>query len=93
MTRSVRGLPGAPVAGWTTAGSHCDGVADGNPLPIEFNGVGEAGGVMDNIDGHLKFNLDTKQLPQTTECYLLQVTVTDCSTGESRSEIVPLQAK
>jgi hypothetical protein len=46
-----------------------------------------------NFGGHLMFNLDTKKLPQTTECYLLQVTVTDTGTGESHSESVPLQAK
>jgi titin len=73
--------------------TNCDGVADGNALPIDYNGVGEAGGVMDKIDGHLKYNLDTKKLPQTAQCFILQVTVTDTSTGESRSEIVPLQAK
>ncbi|MBI3853154.1 MAG: HYR domain-containing protein [Verrucomicrobia bacterium] len=73
--------------------SNCDGVADGNALAIDYNGVGEAGGIMDKIDGHLKFNLDTKKLPQTTKCYLLQVTVTDTSTGESRSEMIPVQAK
>ena len=73
--------------------TNCEGVVDGNTLPIDYNGVGEAGGVMDKIDGHLKYNLDTKKLPQTTECYILQVTVTDSSTGESRSEIVPLQAR
>lgn len=70
-----------------------NGVVDADELPIDYNGVGEAGGVMDKIDGHLKFNLDTKKLPNTTKCYLLQVTITDSSTGERRSEIVPLQAK
>ena len=39
------------------------------------------------------YNLDTSLLPQTTTCYLLQVTVTDLSTGESLSEGVPLQSK
>jgi hypothetical protein len=71
----------------------CDGVVDAVELPIDYNGVGEAGGVMDKIDGHLKYNLDTKKLPQTVKCYILQVTVTDSSTGESRTESVPLQAK
>jgi len=71
----------------------CDGVVDAGELPIDYNGVGEAGGVMDKIDGHLKYNLDTKKLPQTVKCYILQVTITDSSTGESRTESVPLQAK
>jgi len=71
-----------------------DGVADGNALPIDYNGVGEPGGLMDKIDGHLKYNVDTKKLPvQTSKCYILQVTITDSSTGESRVETVPLQAK
>ena len=70
-----------------------DGVADSGELAIDFNGVGEAGGVMDRIDGHLRYNLDTKKLPPTFKCYILQVTVTDDSTGESRAEIIPLQSR
>jgi uncharacterized repeat protein (TIGR03803 family) len=70
-----------------------NGVADAGPLLIDYNGIGEPGGIMDKIGDHLKYNLDTKKLPQTTKCYLLQVTVTDTSTGESYSEIVPLQPK
>ena len=71
----------------------CDGAIDAGELPISYNGVGETGGVMDKIGGHLKYNLDTKKLPQTVKCYILQVTVTDSSTGESSVETVPLQAK
>ena len=50
---------------------------------------------MDKIDGHLHYNLDTKQLPEISDsnCYLLEVTVTDTSTGESYFEIIPIQAK
>lgn len=72
-----------------------DGVLDAGELAIDisYNGVGGSGGVMDRIDGHLKYNLDTKKLPPTQKCYILQVTVTDTSTGESRVETVPLQAK
>lgn len=72
-----------------------DGVIDANEgaLVIDYNGVGEAGGVMDKIDGHLRYNLDTKKLPPTFKCYILQVSVTDSSTGESGVETVPLQAK
>ena len=55
--------------------------------------MGEAGGVMDKIGSYLQYNLDTKKLPQTAKCYILQVTVTDSSTGDSRVETVPLQAK
>ena len=73
--------------------SNCDGAADGNGVPIEFNGVGGGGGVMDKIGGHLKYNLDTKSLPTTTQCYILRVTVTDTSTGEEKFEEVLLQAK
>jgi len=87
--------PNANVSGRVTVfgDTDCDGVVDAGELPIDYNGVGEAGGVMDKIDGHLKYNLDTKKLPQTVKCYILQVTVTDSSTGESRTESVPLQAK
>jgi hypothetical protein len=73
--------------------SNCDGAADANADPIEFNGVGGGGGVMDKIGGHLKYNLDTESLPTTTQCYILRVTVTDTSTGEEKSEEVLLQAK
>lgn len=73
--------------------SNCDGAIDGNDAPIEFNGVGGGGGVMDKIGGHLKYNLDTKSLPATTQCYILRVTVTDTSTGEEKFEEVLLQAK
>jgi hypothetical protein len=73
--------------------SNCDGTADANAEPIEFNGVGGDGGVMDKIDGHLKYNLDTQSLPTTTQCYILRVTVTGTSTGEEEFEEVLLQAK
>jgi hypothetical protein len=73
--------------------SNCDGAADANAEPIEFNGVGGGGGVMDKIGGHLKYNLDTQSLPTTTQCYILRVTVTDTSTGEEKFEEVLLQAK
>lgn len=73
-----------------------DGQIDANELPIDidFNGVGGAGGSMDKVNGHLKYNLDTSQLPEIpgTKCYLLEVTVED-TTGETYSEIVRLQAK
>ncbi len=59
-------------------------------MNIAFNGVG---GVMDKIGGFLKYNLNTKVLPVTLKCYILQVTITDTNTGESRVETVPLQAK
>ena len=70
-----------------------DGAIDENAAPIDFNGVGGGGGLMDKIDGHLKYNLDTKTLPTTTQCYILRVTVTDTSTGEEKFEEVLLQAK
>jgi hypothetical protein len=73
--------------------SNCDGATDNNEAPIDFNGVGGGGGVMDKIAGHLKYNLDTKSLPTTTQCYILRVTVTDTSTGEEKFEEVLLQAK
>lgn len=75
--------------------TNMDGVADGNAIPIDYNGVGGAGGAMDLIDGHLRYNLDTKTLKAiaNTKCYLLEVTITDSSTGEVASEIIPLQAK
>ena len=87
--------PNANVIGKVTVfgDSNCSGAVDGNDAPIDFNGVGGAGGVMDKIGGHLKYNLDTKSLPKTTQCYILRVTVTDTSTGEEEFEEVLLQAK
>jgi hypothetical protein len=73
--------------------SNCDGAIDDNATPIDFNGVGGGGGVMDKIGGHLKYNLDTKSLPTTTQCYILRVTVTDTSSGEEKFEEALLQAK
>ena len=73
--------------------SNCDGAADANAAPIEFNGVGGGGGVMDKIGGHLKYNLDTKALPATTQCFILRVTVSDTKTGEAVFEEVLLEAK
>ena len=73
--------------------SNCDGALDDSAAPIDFNGVGGGGGVMDKIGGHLKYNLDTKSLPTTTQCYILRVTVTDTSTGKEKFEEVLLQAK
>ena len=63
------------------------------PVTIGYNGVGGAGGVMDKIGPHLKYNLDTKKLPSSFTCFILQVTITNTATGESRMETVPLQAK
>lgn len=71
---------------------NCDGAGDVD-LPVDFNGVGGAGGAMDKVNGHLKYNLDTSSLPQTTRCYVLRVTVTDTSTGETTSETVLLQRR
>ena len=59
-------------------------------MNIAFNGVG---GVMDKIGGFLKYNLNTKVLPVPLKCCILQVTITDTNTGESRVETVPLQVK
>ncbi len=75
--------------------TNMDGVADGNAIPIDYNGVGGAGGAMDKVGEHLKYNLDTNTLKTIadTKCYLLEVTVTDTSTGESVSEMIPVQAK
>jgi probable HAF family extracellular repeat protein len=71
----------------------CDSVSAGNTLPIEYNGVGGVGGAMQKVSGHLVYNLDSKLLPSSSQCFLLKVTVTDTGTGESHSEMVPLQSK
>jgi hypothetical protein len=73
--------------------SSCSVATDGNGAPIDFNGVGGNGGVMDKVGGHLKYNLDTKSLPTTTQCFILRVTVTDTSSGEEKIEEVLLEAK
>src|SRR5262249_11317686 len=53
--------------------SSCAGANDASTTPIDFNGVGDSGGAMERIDSHLKYNLDTKSLPTTTQCYILRV--------------------
>lgn len=75
--------------------ANCNGIADGNDILIDYNGVGGASGLMDKVGPFLKYNLDTKKLklPKSLACYILKVTVTDTSTGETVSENVPLQAK
>jgi hypothetical protein len=75
------------------ADANCDGVADANDAPIDFNGVGGSGGLMDNIDHHLKYVLDTKSFPTVNGCYLLRVTLKNLVTGESYYEQVPLKAR
>lgn len=75
------------------ADNDLNGVADAGELPIASHGLGEPGGIMDKHDGQLRYNLDTTKLPQAIPCFLLQVTVTDISTGEFRSEMIPLQAR
>jgi uncharacterized repeat protein (TIGR03803 family) len=71
----------------------CAGVADTGALPIDFDGQGGSGGVMDKVEGVLRYNLDTSALPDSLDCYVLQVTITDTSTGETMVETVLLQAK
>jgi hypothetical protein len=60
-------------------------MADGNEEPIDFNGVGGEGGLMDNIDNKLKYNLNTSNLV-TQGCYVLRITITDVNTGVSAFE-------
>jgi hypothetical protein len=73
--------------------SSCAGANDAGTTPIDFNGVGGSGGVMSKVDDYLKYNLNTRSLPTTTQCYILRVTLTDISTGEEAFEEVLLQAK
>lgn len=73
--------------------TNCGGAIDGNNASINFNGVGGGGGAMDKSGGHLKYNLDTKLLPTTTQCYILRVTVTNTGIGEEKFEEVLLQAR
>jgi hypothetical protein len=74
----------------------CDGVAE-DALTIDSNGVGGGvSGTMVHIDGHLKYNLDSKSLTDdhpVVGCYILRVTVTDTNTGAVASEQVFLQKK
>jgi hypothetical protein len=74
------------------ADQNCDNLADGNEIPIDYNGVGDPGGIMETVGGFKKYNLDTKLLT-TPGCYILEIVVTDISTGTSCSERVLLQRK
>jgi hypothetical protein len=60
----------------------CGNTGSGSVAPL---GVGGAGGLMDHIDGHLKFNLDLRQVAPYS-CYVLRVNVTDSSTGDTSYE-------
>jgi hypothetical protein len=71
---------------------NCDNLPDGIPLPIDYNGIGDPGGVMDTVGGFKKYNLDTKTLP-TTGCFIIEIVLTDTSTGQSCMERVLLQRK
>ena len=71
---------------------NCDGVGE-TDLPEVFSGVGGPGGTMVLTDGKLHYNLKTTGLTTSGGCLVLQVTVTDDSTGESSTEIVLLKAK
>jgi hypothetical protein len=73
--------------------SGCDGVADANASPIDINGLGGAGGLMEKVDGYLRYNLDTKGLPGDIHCYLLKATIVDTATGEFLSEFLPIQGR
>jgi hypothetical protein len=70
-----------------------DGVADSKGHSIKDNGVGPFSRFMEKTGGHFKYNLDLRNLGQTGQFYLLPLTVTDHSTGELRSEMIPLQNK
>jgi hypothetical protein len=69
---------------------NCDNVLEENE--IDYNGVGDVGGLMILIGDHLHYNLDTETLV-TAGCHILQVTVTDVSTGQTCVETVLLQRK
>jgi uncharacterized repeat protein (TIGR03803 family) len=71
----------------------CVGVADTAALPIDYHGQGGPGGLMDKHGGKLKYNLDTGSLPNSLDCFVLQVTITDTSTGETKVETVLIQKK
>ena len=71
---------------------NCDGVAE-TDLPEVYSGVGGPGGAMVLTDGKLHYNLKTTGLTTSGGCLVLQVTVTDDSTGESTTETVLLKAK
>jgi hypothetical protein len=72
---------------------NCDGVGDID-LPENFSGVGGSSGLMVLTDGKLQFNLKTTGFNSgAAGCYVLQVTLTDTSTGQTTTEKVLLKAK
>jgi hypothetical protein len=71
--------------------ANCD--TDAGEIEPEFNGVGGDGGQMVLVDGHLKYNLNTKALPCTEfKCYRITVTVTKGGT-EGCSESVTIRSR
>jgi hypothetical protein len=71
---------------------NCDSLPDGNEMTIDYNGVGGAGGGMLKVDGKLKYDLDTKSLV-TSGCYVLEVVVTDLSSGRALTERILIKRK
>jgi hypothetical protein len=94
------GCTGADVTAYSNVQAHvavfsdvnCDGVGDYD-LPENYTGVGGPGGLMVLTDGKLHFNLKTTGLTTSGGCLVLQVTVTDNSTGDTTTETVLLKAK
>ncbi len=77
----------------------CDGGADDVDISIYAHGIGGAGGSMvkvsDSSGTHLTYDLSTADLPRTTQCFILEVTVHNgdpsCSSSDTSSERVLLE--
>lgn len=61
--------------------------------PVAIDNRGDTTVPMERRDGHLKYDLHTKNLPAGIHCFLLKATIMDTSTGESLSETLPIQIR
>jgi hypothetical protein len=73
--------------------SNCEDLSTGRPVVIEHNGLGGDGGLMVKAGGWLRYNLNTKVLPTDTHCFLLKATVMNVTTGETLSEMLPIDCR
>jgi hypothetical protein len=77
------------------ADANCDLAPEGSHIDTDHNGVGGPGGLMQLTDGHLHYNLATKNWPGTHDgCFILEVTASVTGTcDDSHTERVWLRRK
>ncbi|MDQ2643555.1 MAG: hypothetical protein M3020_07065 [Myxococcota bacterium] len=70
----------------------CDGVAD-QEVPLGGDRRTGSPGTMKNAGQFLSYGLDTKELPPSPDCFVLEVVVRDATSGDEARETTLLQRK